>query len=312
MEPSSFLFTSSSSSSPSILKTHFEFSFPYPSITLSPSLRRYSYPYPLLSSIPKNTVKLVFTRTTLRNSAFAIEEDKEQVVEKSKDALSTSTLSSLLPKIDKSGRFCSPRAARELALSIVYAACLEGSDPVRLFEKRMNARREPSYEFDKASLLEYNHMNFGGPPVTVETVEEADELLRNDEKESAIEAEVLAAPPKLAYNKLILRFTRKLLVAVGDRWDSDVHVIDNVVPSNWKNEPAGRILELCILHLAMSEITVLGTRHPIVVNEAVDLAKRFCDGAAPRVINGCLRTFVKGLEEIGSAQASEDKQKVIS
>ena len=45
---------------------------------------------------------------------------------------------------------------------------------------------EPSYEFDKASLLEYNHMNFGGPPVTVETVEEADELLRNDEKESAI------------------------------------------------------------------------------------------------------------------------------
>ncbi len=32
------------------------------------------------------------------------------------------------------------------------------------------------------------------------------------------------------------RFTRKLLVAVGDRWDSDVHVIDNVVPSNWKVE----------------------------------------------------------------------------
>ncbi|KAI3726368.1 hypothetical protein L1987_66165 [Smallanthus sonchifolius] len=43
--------------------------------------------------------------------------------------------------IDKSGRFCSPRAARELALSIIYAACLEGSDPVRLFERRVNARR---------------------------------------------------------------------------------------------------------------------------------------------------------------------------
>lgn len=96
---------------------------------------------------------------------------------------------------------------------------------MRLFEKRMNVRRgtcdviscplcgfkfrlrkhciiqtclysqllfgqllfpEPGYEFDKASLLEYNPMSFGGPPVTVETVEEADELLRNDEKESAI------------------------------------------------------------------------------------------------------------------------------
>lgn len=104
--------------------------------------------------------------------------------------------------------------------SIVYASCLEGSDPIRLFEKRINVRRgnyplvivlmfvyealkhsiclcsellitpflfpEPGYEFDRASLLEYNPMSFGGPPVTVETVEEADELLHNDEKESAI------------------------------------------------------------------------------------------------------------------------------
>lgn len=89
-------------------------------------------------------------------------------------------------------------------------------------------------------------------------------------------------------------------------------------------------MELCILHLAMSEIEVLGTSHRIVINEvgrsylstfmlnctshtsaylcnlticycfdsfffnkAVDLAKRFCDGAAPRIINGCLRTYVK-------------------
>jgi hypothetical protein len=88
----------------------------------------------------------------------------------------------------------------------------------------------------------------------------------------------------------------------------------------------------------MSEIAVLGTRHQIVINEviyslpllfefayisfycsnyiwlfvkAVDLAKRFCDGAAPRIINGCLRTFVKDLEETGLTQAIEE-QKVIS
>lgn len=30
--------------------------------------------------------------------------------------------------------------------------------------------------------------------------------------------------------------------------------------------------------------------------KAVDLAKRFCDGAAPRIINGCLRTFYRDLE----------------
>ncbi|KAL6966216.1 hypothetical protein U1Q18_031993 [Sarracenia purpurea var. burkii] len=58
----------------------------------------------------------------------------------------------------------------------------------------------------------------------------------------------------------------------------------------------------------MSEIAVLGTRHQIVINEAVDMAKRFCDGAAPRIINGCLRTFVNDLEENGIAQRLETKQ----
>ena len=35
----------------------------------------------------------------------------------------------------------------------------------------------------------------------------------------------------------------------------------------FQNEPSGRILELSILHLAISEIAVLGTRHQIVINE---------------------------------------------
>ncbi|KAK6163784.1 hypothetical protein DH2020_000648 [Rehmannia glutinosa] len=216
----------------------------------------------------------------------------------------------MLPKIDKSGRFCSPRAARELALLILYAACLDGSDPVRLFEKRLNARKETGYEFDKEALMEYDHMSFGGPPVTTETAEEADEISRNDQKESDIEAEVLSAPPKLVYSKLILRFTRKLLVAVAEKWDSNVLAIDKTAPSNWKNQPAGRILEFSILHLAMSEIAVLGTRHQIVINEAVDLAKRFCDGAAPRIINGCLRTFIKEVNRNGEAENVKIKQSV--
>uniref|UniRef100_A0A803LEE2 NusB/RsmB/TIM44 domain-containing protein n=1 Tax=Chenopodium quinoa TaxID=63459 RepID=A0A803LEE2_CHEQI len=189
-----------------------------------------------------------------------------------------------LPRMDKNGRFCSPRAARELALLIVYASCLDGHNPVRLFEKRMNAPRESRYVFNKNSLLQYDHTRFGGPPVITSSVEEADQHLSELEAESAIEAEVLSAP---------LRFTKKLLGAVVDNWDNHVLVIDKVAPSNWKNEPAGRILEFSILHLAMSEISAVGTRHQIVINEAVDLAKRFCDGSAPRIINGCLRTFVQ-------------------
>lgn len=204
-------------------------------------------------------------------------------------------------RVDKSGRFSSPRAARELALMIAYAACLEGSDPVRLFDRRVNAKRDPGYVFDKESLLRYDHMSFGGAPVEVETEEEADKLILKNEEDSANEAEVLSAPPKLVYNRFVLRLARDILGGVVSRWNENVLVIDKVIPPNWKDEPAGRILELCILHLAMAEITSIGTRHQIVINEAVDLAKRFCDGCAPRIINGCLRTFVKD-HQMDSAQ----------
>lgn len=42
--------------------------------------------------------------------------------------------------------------------------------------------------------------------------------------------------------------------------------------------------------------------------KAVDLAKRFCDGAAPRIINGCLRTFVKEVEVTGVPRGLLAKQ----
>lgn len=45
---------------------------------------------------------------------------------------------------------------------------------------------EIGYEFDKEALMEYNHMSFGGPPVKTETNEEADELMRLDEKASEV------------------------------------------------------------------------------------------------------------------------------
>ncbi|KAJ8630853.1 hypothetical protein MRB53_024176 [Persea americana] len=240
-------------------------------------------------------------RSLLLTPSFAIAEALKQSASPSlnkKEALS---------KVDNNGRFCSPRAARELALLIVYASCLEGTDPVRLFDKRLNEKRFPGYVFNKASLLEYDHMSFGGAPIALETEEEAEELLHNNEKESLIEEEVLSAPPKLVYNKFVLRLTRDILEAVVDKWDRHVHVIDKITPPNWKNEPASRILELCLLHLAMSEITAVGTRYQIVINETVDLAKRFCDGTAPRIINGCLRTFVKNYSENEVAQPSEGK-----
>lgn len=37
------------------------------------------------------------------------------------------------------------------------------------------------------------------------------------------------------------------------------------------------------------------------LSKVVDLAKRFCDGAAPRIINGCLRTYLKEFRQNGES-----------
>ncbi|KAJ3687378.1 hypothetical protein LUZ61_016542 [Rhynchospora tenuis] len=200
-------------------------------------------------------------------------------------------------RIDRSGKFCSPRSARELALMISYASCLQGSDPVQLFDSRINAKRVPGYVFDKQLLLSYDHMTFATEPIQVASHEEEQQLIDQFETDSAFEADVLSAPLKLVYSNFVLRFTREILEAVASGWNQRVHVINKVIPQSWKNEAASRIIELCILHIAMAEITSKGTKHQIVINEAVDLAKRFCDGRAPRIINGCLRTFVKQRSE---------------
>ncbi|KAH7675223.1 NusB antitermination factor protein [Dioscorea alata] len=193
----------------------------------------------ILSINPKPPKDLIFASNS-RNSLrlpppLAVAEAMEQAVD-----ASGSTPRGNPSKVDRSGRFCSPRAARELALLIAYAACLEGSDPVRLFDRRVNAKRgllifsiclfvsghcavlfcfvlfslfvdafvhlDPGYVFDKSSLLRYDHMSFGGAPVEAGTEEEASELMLKNEKDSANEAEVLSAPPKVVYNRFVLRY----------------------------------------------------------------------------------------------------------
>lgn len=48
------------------------------------------------------------------------------------------------------------------------------------------------------------------------------------------------------------------------------------------------MLEQAILMMAMQEILVNETPKPVVINEAVNLAKEYCDDTAPKLINGIL------------------------
>ncbi|AQK64060.1 antitermination NusB domain-containing protein [Zea mays] len=210
-------------------------------------------------------------------------------------------------KVDRSGRFCSPRAARELALMISYAACLEGTDVVRLFDRRISARRVKTHGF----LAFHGYILLAVCPlISVST-----RLLRTRKQMYFQLLQNLftttmyyGIPSFLPHSTKGIRLSRELLVAVASGWDKHVVIIDKIIPQAWKDEPVARILELCILHIAMAEMASKGTPHKVVINEAVDLAKRFCDGGAPRVINGCLRTFVKDHVDVaGTSQEAKSK-----
>ena len=101
MEGSSLLTTSSSLPSFRI-KTHFSFSFSLsPPQTSSSAFSHIPTPFHSLS------LSLSCPRTSFRTSAFTVDQAPQIPTNHSADPL---------PKTDKSGRFCSPRAARELAL----------------------------------------------------------------------------------------------------------------------------------------------------------------------------------------------------
>ena len=63
--------------------------------------------------------------------------------------------------------------------------------------------------------------------------------------------------------------------------------ISEKLTETWEFERLG-FLEQAILLMSAYEITMTDTDKPIVINEAVEIAKKFCDDNAPALINGVL------------------------
>ncbi|KAJ4809030.1 N utilization substance protein B [Rhynchospora pubera] len=275
-------------------------------MTMTRTRSCFSFSLPLQLPPPTTTTKMRMKCQYSRSVAVAVSVPPPTTTR----MMSTCPPTPTTGRVDRSSRFSSPRSARELALLISYAACLQGTDPLLLFHRRLNAKRVPGFVFDKQLLLHYDHMSFASQPIHVATHQEEQHLIHQFDTDSAFEADVLSAPLKLVYTNFVLRFTREILEAVATGWNQRIHLINQVIPQRWKNEAPSKIIELCILHIAMAEITSKGTKHQIVINEAVDLAKRFCDGQAPRIINGCLRTFVKQQSEESRAEDISESEAI--
>jgi hypothetical protein len=136
-----------------------------------------------------------------------------------------------LEKLDKCGRLRTPRAARELALSVLYAAFVSGVHPLRVFDDRTKQR---AVGFDKSLLQGYEHSPDVEENVIVENEAMASALEEAQESEASLEAIVLIAPPPLVYNNFVIRLARSLVKETANRWLPQEAILMEILPAKWK------------------------------------------------------------------------------
>ncbi|MFH1541811.1 MAG: transcription antitermination factor NusB [bacterium] len=86
-------------------------------------------------------------------------------------------------------------------------------------------------------------------------------------------------------------FAEKLAKATwADKEIVDKIIIDLAV--DWPIERIGKV-DRSVLRLALQELRTGETPTSVVINEAVELAKKYCGGEASKFINGILGAFVR-------------------
>lgn len=192
--------------------------------------------------------------------------------------------------VDNQGYLCSPRAARELAFSILYAGLVSGQKPMWIFRERLKQR---SGYFAKELLSRYKHAPDDGDSIFIEDAMSAKKLELDQHEESMLEAAVLSAPPSKVYNESILMLAQEIIQATVDSWSEHEIMLTDLLPESWKEPGGSAAAQQCILHMSMAEMAKCRTVPRIAINEAVEMAKRFSDQRAARVINGCLGNFTR-------------------
>ena len=88
-----------------------------------------------------------------------------------------------------------------------------------------------------------------------------------------------------------LAYVRSLVRYVADNRDELDSSIGMIAPT-WPVDQMPR-LDVAILRIAISEIDGGDVPDAVVVNEAVELAKRYCSAGSARMINGALGSYVR-------------------
>ena len=90
--------------------------------------------------------------------------------------------------------------------------------------------------------------------------------------------------------------TKKYMSAIVEGIESNIKDIENKISENlkkdWKIERISKI-NLVLLKLAIYEILYTETPFKVVINEVVELAKKYGDDTSPNFVNGILASIVK-------------------
>lgn len=106
-------------------------------------------------------------------------------------------------------------------------------------------------------------------------------------KDSYIQDEEFFAPLKKSEDK---EFAKALIESFNENRDS----LKEIISSKLIGYEIDRVykIDLAILYLAVTELTYFETPFQIVINEAVELAKKFSTEKSSRFVNGVLSSIV--------------------
>ena len=95
--------------------------------------------------------------------------------------------------------------------------------------------------------------------------------------------------------------TKEYINSIVEGIENNITEIEKKISENlkkdWKIERISKI-DLVLLKLAIYEIIYTETPYKVVINEVVELAKKYGDDTSPNFINGILASIVKESENI--------------
>ena len=119
------------------------------------------------------------------------------------------------------------------------------------------------------------------------------EIQRQEDLEEAIQ---LYEESNQLTDKNAKQYMRDVIFGIQENKNEIIEQIETNLKSDWKLERISKV-DLAILKLAIYELKYTQIPFKVVINEAVELAKKYGEDASKNFVNGILASVVKNKEE---------------